>query len=67
MTRPKIVILGGYGIFGSLIAEQLGMAGPKRWTWTLRGRATPGNILTNYSVIQRNFDPFTYKPNVKPG
>lgn len=46
-----------------LLAEQLGLAGSKRWTWTLRGRATPAANITNYSVIQRNYDPFNYKPS----
>jgi hypothetical protein len=41
-----------------LIAEQIGLAGAERWTWALRGRSAIGGTATNYSVIQRNFDPF---------
>jgi len=45
-----------------LIAEQLGLASAERFTWTLRSRNIPGVNFTNYVVIQRNFDPFTYTP-----
>jgi len=47
---------------GSL-AEQLGLAGSVRWTWALRDRQVFNNNITNYTVIQRNFDPFTLKPS----
>ena len=46
-----------------MFAEQLGLASAERWTWGLRGRATVGQTITNYSVIQMNYDPFPpYKP-----
>jgi hypothetical protein len=45
-----------------LLAEQLGLAGAVRWTWALRDRQVFNNNITNYAVIQRNFDPFTLKP-----
>src|ERR1043165_2750005 len=45
-----------------LLAEQLGLAGAVRWTWALRDRQVFNNNITNYAVIQRNFDPFTFKP-----
>ncbi|HUS37394.1 MAG TPA: hypothetical protein VM680_18750 [Verrucomicrobiae bacterium] len=45
------------------LAEQLGLAGAERWTWALRGRAVVGPTITNYLVIKRNFDPYTYAPS----
>jgi hypothetical protein len=46
-----------------MLAEQLGLAGAVRWTWALRDRQVIGVNVTNYTVIQRNFDPFTFKPS----
>ncbi len=49
----------------SLMLEQLGLAEPERWTWALRGRAlfTAGGVTyTNYTTIQRNYDPITLRP-----
>jgi hypothetical protein len=41
-----------------LMMEQLGLGSPTRWTWSMSDRATfPNN--TNYTVIERNFDPTT--------
>ena len=53
----------------SLLMEQLGLAQPDRYVWTLRGRALPvGAACPNfaYLVIQRNYDPTTqiYSPFV---
>lgn len=46
------------------LVEQLGLASPERWTWTLRGREVIGEPpVTNFSVIMRNFDPVTYTPS----
>jgi hypothetical protein len=47
------------------LVEQLGLADPVRWTWTLRGlepRTVGGVTTTNYTVIQLNFDPVTLAP-----
>lgn len=44
----------------SLIAEQLGLAQPDRWTYCLHDRFTPaGAVCPNftYLVIERNYDP----------
>jgi len=41
------------------IVEQMGLAEPDRWTWTLEDRV-PGNacpVTAIYAVIKRNFDP----------
>jgi hypothetical protein len=46
-----------------MLAEQLGLAGAVRWTWALRDRQIFTGQVTNYLVIQRNFDPFTLKPS----
>lgn len=53
----------------SLIAEQLGLAEPDRYTFTLHSRFLPtGGMCPNYDyfVIMRNFDPVTdnYSPYV---
>lgn len=46
------------------LAEQLGLAAPERWTWTLRARTQVGPLpVTNYFTIMRNFDPVTYMPS----
>lgn len=43
------------------LVEQLGLATPARFTFTLRGR-DPQAAVTNYLVIMRNFDPETWIP-----
>jgi hypothetical protein len=48
------------------LTEQLGLASPVRYTWCLRGRAvyTVANVTyTNYSVLNRNFDPVNWAPS----
>jgi len=40
------------------LVEQMGLAGPERYTWTLFARIVVGNTV-NYNVIMRNFDPVT--------
>ena len=50
----------------SLLVEQLGLAEPDRYTWTLRNRVLPpGRACPNYeyTVIRRNFDPITFQPS----
>jgi|GEM_PF-539052 len=46
---------------GSILG-QFGVGSPERWTWIIRDRTTPAAGATNYLVIQRNFDPFTFQP-----
>ncbi len=45
---------------GALL-EELGLANPERFVWSLRGRSAD-NLSTNYSVIQLNYDPVTIRP-----
>lgn len=45
----------------STILGQMGLASPERWTYALRDRVVILNT-TNYTVIQRNFDPVTLRP-----
>ena len=45
----------------SMLLEQLGVAAPERWVWTLRSRVVIDNIPF-YTTIMRNFDPITYHP-----
>lgn len=48
-----------------LLIERLGLVDPDRWTWCLRNRGGPWTTCPayDYSVIQRNFDPFTLSPS----
>lgn len=46
----------------STVLGQMGLASPERWTYTLRDRTVVNNT-TNYTVIQRNFDPISLLPN----
>ena len=46
------------------VIEELGLAEPERWTWTIRGRAT-FPLTTNYGVIMMNYDPITVQPSSK--
>jgi hypothetical protein len=48
----------------ALVVEQLGLASPERYVWTLRARSVyPDQPFTNYYVVQRNFDPYTFLPS----
>ena len=46
--------------------QELGLADPTVWVWTLRDRVLPAGAKCpdyTYSVIQRNFDPLTPQPS----
>lgn len=45
-----------------MLIEQVGLTSPSRYAWTLRAREAtePG---TNYTVVNRSFDPFTLEPS----
>jgi hypothetical protein len=45
------------------LVEELGLSTPSRWVFTLRARPLVGPPVTNYFVIQRNFDPVTLSPS----
>jgi hypothetical protein len=48
------------------IMEQMGLAEPDRYTWTLRDRVLPPGAACpryDYLVIKRNFDPVTFEPS----
>jgi hypothetical protein len=47
----------------SFLVEEMGLANPERFVWGLRGRISVPNIVTNYSVIQQNYDPLTIEPS----
>ncbi len=44
------------------LVEELGLASPERYVWTLRNETTLNNV-TYYLVIKRNFDPVTLTPS----
>jgi len=47
-----------------LLVEEMGLAEPTRYTWTLRGKdPIPALEITNYSVVKLNFDPITLQPS----
>jgi hypothetical protein len=50
-----------------MLVEQLGLAEPERYTWTLHDRLHTGNVPCpvgmEYLVIKRNFDPVTFEPS----
>jgi hypothetical protein len=49
-----------------MVIEELGLANPERFAWTLRGREVetdPNPDVTNYLVINLNFDPITLQPS----
>jgi hypothetical protein len=53
----------------ALVVEQLGLASPDTYTWTLEARreytfGDPPLQATNYLVINRNFDPQTFTPSI---
>jgi hypothetical protein len=45
----------------STVLGQMGLASPERWTYALRDRVVIAST-TNYTVIQRNFDPVNWRP-----
>lgn len=50
----------------TMLIEELGLAEPERWVWSLRSRmeeTIAGETFTNYSVIMFNYDPITLRPS----
>lgn len=50
----------------SALIEELGLAEPDRYTWTLHNRFNPPGAscpVFIYAVIKRNFDPVTWEPS----
>ena len=45
------------------LMEQMGLAEPERFTWTLFARIPQTAPLVAYNVITRNFDPVTWEPS----
>ncbi len=46
----------------SSMLEQMGLAAPERYVWTLRSYIPP-DVGPIFTVIQRNFDPITFEPS----
>ncbi|MBI3415831.1 MAG: hypothetical protein HY043_11035 [Verrucomicrobia bacterium] len=44
------------------LVQEIGLADPEDFVFTLRSRTTPVPTVTNYYVFQRNFDPVTLRP-----
>lgn len=50
----------------SMVIEEMGLAEPERYVWTIRGRDTftsGGVTFTNYSIVKYNYDPITFQPS----
>jgi len=47
----------------SFLLEEMGLASPERYTWTLRDRLEFSGPIIRYLVIKRNFDPVTLAPS----
>lgn len=60
-TAANLQILDLKSIILSSMLGQMGLASPERWTYALRDRVVIANT-TNYTVIQRNFDPINWRP-----
>jgi hypothetical protein len=47
------------------LIEQVGLASPERYVWTIRQRITgnPCPTAFSYLIAQRNFDPITFEPS----
>ncbi len=50
-------------ITASVFLEELGLAAPERYVWTLHSRFAPNPPAASYSIIQRNWDPITRNPS----
>ena len=46
----------------AILMEEMGLASPERYVWTLRDRRTIQDVVW-YTVISRNFDPVTFSPS----
>ncbi len=46
----------------AVLMEEMGLASPERYVWTLRDRRTIQDVVW-YTVINRNFDPVTFSPS----
>lgn len=54
-----LLLLDLKSVMLAAILNQLGLASPERYVWTLRDRIDLGNGLIQYNVTMRNFDPIT--------
>ena len=65
-TAATLGILDIKSVALEYLMEELGLAKPERFTWTLRSRTVRdfgGVSTTNYTIINRNFDPVTLLPS----
>ena len=65
-TASEIGLLDVKSTAMRLLIEELGLAEPERYAWALGSRevqqVTGAPAITNYSVINLNFDPITLRP-----
>ncbi len=62
----QLVLLDLKTATAMVMLEELGLADPIRWVWTLRDRRPQAPLncpWMYYFVIMRNFDPLTYNPS----
>lgn len=65
-TAQQLRIIDVKSLALSAMLEQLGMASPERYTYTLRSRIVEDATTTDYTVIQRNFSPIPVNPGAAP-
>lgn len=65
-TAQQLGIVDIKSLVMSVVLEQLGLAAPERYTYTLRARVPQPDNTVNYTVVQRNFDPVPVNPDALP-
>jgi hypothetical protein len=61
-TAQQLGIVDVKSLVMSIVLEQLGLAAPERYTYTLRARVVDADGIANYTIAQRNFDPVPVNP-----
>jgi len=64
-TAQQLRIIDVKSLALSAMLEQLGMAAPERYTYTLRSRIEEDGDV-NYTTIQRNYSPIPVNPSAAP-
>lgn len=59
-TAQRLSLLDLKSITMGLIIEQMGLAAPERYVWTIRQR-NEDNGFQMFNVVSRNYDPVTYR------
>lgn len=60
-TAASLQLIDIKSVAMATMVAQMGLASPERWVYTLRDRTIIQNT-TNYTVVQRHFDPVNFRP-----